>query len=168
MRGSNSGTTRATSLAPSIYDLVLDAQLAAIDLVRPGVPYLDVHDRAVRVLTAGLVRLGLIPGPVEEAVSQERYKPFYMHRTSHWLGMDVHDVGSYFTGKEPRVLEPGMVLTVEPGLYIAPDADVEERWRGIGVRIEDDIAVTEIGHRNITAAIPKAPEELEHMLLARI
>jgi Xaa-Pro aminopeptidase len=151
----------------AIYDLVLESQLAAIDLVRPGVPYMDVHDKAVEVLTAGLVRLGLVKGPADEALAQERYKPFYMHRTSHWLGMDVHDAGGYFTGKKPRVLEPGMVLTVEPGLYIAPDAEVEARWRGIGVRIEDDIAVTVTGHRNITAAIPKHPVELESLLAAR-
>jgi Xaa-Pro aminopeptidase len=115
------------------------------------------------------VRLGLVAGPVDEAIAQGRYKPFYMHKTSHWLGMDVHDVGDYFAEKQSRTLEPGMVLTVEPGLYIAEDAaGVDPRYRGIGVRIEDDIAVTETGSRNLTADIPKHPDELERLLAARI
>jgi Xaa-Pro aminopeptidase len=151
----------------AIYDLVLDAQHAAIDAVKPGVPYMAVHDRAVEVLTQGLIRLGLIQGPVPEAIEQGRYKAYYMHRTSHWLGMDVHDVGDYFANKQPRLLEPGMVLTVEPGLYIGLDAPAEARFRGIGVRIEDDIAVTETGYRNLTAEIPKRAEELERILAAR-
>jgi len=151
----------------ALYDLVLDSQLAAIAAVAPGVPYTHVHDVAVRVLTEGLCRLGLIEGPVELAISEGRFKPFYMHRTSHWLGMDVHDVGDYFADKKPRVLEPGMVLTVEPGLYVGREAKVDPKWRGIGIRIEDDIAVTAEGFRNLTAAIPKAPGELERILQAR-
>jgi Xaa-Pro aminopeptidase len=151
----------------AIYQLVLDAQLAAIGAVRPGVAYMDVHDKAVRVLAEGLVRLGLIEGPVEQAIEEGRYKPYYMHRTSHWLGMDVHDVGAYYANKSPRPLAPGMVLTVEPGLYIATDAACDEKWRGIGVRIEDDIAVTTTGCRNLTAEIPKLPDELERILGAR-
>jgi Xaa-Pro aminopeptidase len=151
----------------AIYDLVLDAQLAAIEVVKPGVAYMAVHERAVAVLTEGLVRLGLIEGPVPDAIEQGRYKPYYMHRTSHWLGMDVHDVGDYFANKQPRPLEPGMVLTVEPGLYIGLDAPAEARWRGIGVRIEDDIAVTESGYRNLTAEIPKQADDLERILAAR-
>ena len=151
----------------SIYDLVLRAQLAAIEAVRPGVSFISVHDEAVSVLTQGLVQLGLIEGPVDAAIAEGRYKPFYMHRTSHWLGMDVHDVGDYFVDKQSRPLQPGMVLTVEPGLYIGVDAAVPEAFRGIGVRIEDDIAVTAEGHRNITADIPKHPDELERILGAR-
>lgn len=151
----------------AIYDLVLKAQLAAIEVVRPGVAYMDVHDCAVRVLTEGLIGLGLVQGPLEEAIEKGRYKSIYMHRTSHWLGMDVHDVGAYFSDKRPRLLEPGMVLTVEPGLYVAVDADVDPRFQGIGVRIEDDIAVTETGYHNITAAIPKDASELERILAAR-
>jgi Xaa-Pro aminopeptidase len=151
----------------AIYDLVLESQLAAIEAVKPGVSYVSVHDRAVEVLAAGLVKLGLIEGPADTAISEGRYKPYYMHRTSHWLGMDVHDVGDYYADKQPRELEPGMVLTVEPGLYIGKDAAVDDRWRGIGVRIEDDIAVTETGYHNITAAIPKDPAELEKILAAR-
>jgi Xaa-Pro aminopeptidase len=151
----------------AIYEIVLRAQLAAIEAVRPGVSYMDVHDRAVRVLTEGLVELGLIEGSADDAIEQGRYKPYYMHKTSHWLGMDVHDVGDYFSDKKPRKLEPGMVLTVEPGLYIAQDAQVDERYRGIGVRIEDDIAVTADGYRNLTADIPKDPGDLERVLAAR-
>jgi Xaa-Pro aminopeptidase len=151
-----------------IYELVLEAQLAAITLIRPGVPYLQVHDRAVQVLSEGLVRLGLLVGPVQEVIEHGRYKRFYMHGTTHWLGMDVHDVGEYYTHSAPRKLQRGMVLTVEPGLYIAPDdTTVDERFRGIGVRIEDDIAVTDTGHLNLTAAIPKDPDEIERVLAQR-
>jgi Xaa-Pro aminopeptidase len=151
----------------AIYDLVLASQLAAIAAVRPGVTFQHIHDAAVQVLAEGLVKLGLIEGPVETAIAESRYKPYYMHKTSHWLGMDVHDVGAYFADKQSRKLEPGMVLTVEPGLYIAQDAQVDQRWRGIGVRIEDDIAVTHDGYRNLTADIPKDPAELERLLAAR-
>jgi len=150
-----------------IYDLVLESQLAAIDAVRPGVPYTDVHDVAVKVLAEGLVRLGLIAGPTDEAIEQGRYKAYYMHRTSHWLGMDAHDVGDYFSEKKPRLLEPGMVLTVEPGLYIGQEAECDPAYRGIGVRIEDDIAVTATGYRNLTQDIPKAASDLERILTAR-
>jgi Xaa-Pro aminopeptidase len=158
---------RFTAQQRAVYEVVLRAQLAAIETVRPGVPYMSVHDRALRVLTEGLIELGLIEGPVDEAIEVGRYKAYYMHKTSHWLGMDVHDVGDYFADKKPRLLEPGMVLTVEPGLYIARDAPVDDGFRGIGVRIEDDIAVTQDGWHNITADIPKDPGELERLLAAR-
>jgi Xaa-Pro aminopeptidase len=151
----------------AVYELVLDAQLASIEAVKPGVPYTHVHDVTVKVLAEGLCRLGLIEGPVDTAIGEGRYKPFYMHRTSHWLGMDVHDVGDYFTDKKPRLMEPGMVLTVEPGLYVSRDAAVDPKWQGIGVRIEDDVAVTENGYRNLTEAIPKAAADLERILKAR-
>jgi Xaa-Pro aminopeptidase len=150
----------------AVYDVVLAAQRAAIDAVRPGVTYMSVHDLAVRILTEGMIELGLIEGPVDEAIELGRYKTFYMHRTSHWLGMDVHDVGDYFSDKKPRTLEPGMVLTVEPGMYIPVDSSADERFRGIGIRIEDDIAVTADGCRNLTGDIPKDPAELERILCA--
>ena len=150
-----------------IYDLVLAAQEACIELVSPGATLTQIHDRALRVLTAGLIELGLVQGPLEQAIEEERYKPFYMHRTSHWLGMDVHDVGPYYDRGEPRQLAPGYVLTIEPGLYIGENADVDERWRGIGVRIEDDLLVTDDGHENLTAAIPKDADELERILASR-
>jgi Xaa-Pro aminopeptidase len=158
---------RFTPEQRALYDVVLDAQLEAIAAIKPGIPYTDVHDVAVRVLTEGLCRYGLIEGPVATAISEGRYKPYYMHRTSHWLGMDVHDVGDYFADKKPRLLEPGMVLTVEPGLYVGREAKVDPKWQGIGIRIEDDIGVTAEGFRNLTAAIPKAASDLERILQAR-
>src|SRR5690606_17030125 len=117
---------------------VLKAQLAAIKAVKPGNHWNQPHEAALQELVKGLVNLGLLQGTVEELIASEAYRRFYMHRTGHWLGMDVHDVGDYKVGDEWRVLEPGMVLTVEPGLYVAADDDtVDARWRGIGIRIED-------------------------------
>jgi Xaa-Pro aminopeptidase len=149
-----------------LYDLVLAAQLAAIDAVRPGKRWNDPHDAAVKVLTKGLVDLGLLKGKVNKLIKDEAYKPFYMHRTGHWLGMDVHDVGEYRDDDgEWRKLEPGMVLTVEPGLYIdAGREDVEPQWRGIGIRIEDDVAVTESGCEILTAAVPKTVADIEALM----
>src|SRR5690606_38532991 len=136
----------------AIYELVLKAQHAAIDLVRPGMHWDDPHNATVRVLTEGLVELGLLKGDVDTLIENGGYRDFYMHRAGHWLGMDVHDVGDYKIDGKWRQLEPGMVLTVEPGLYIAPDnQNVEARWRGIGVRIEDDVAVTRNGNEILTA-----------------
>ena len=146
----------------AIYDLVLKAQLAAIDEVRPGAPFTAYHDRAVRVLVEGLVGLGLLDGPVDDAIANESYKRYYMHRTGHWLGIDVHDVGLYQLDGAPRQLAPGMVLTVEPGLYIAEDDDrAPAEYRGMGVRIEDDILVTPGGHENLTDAAPKSVADIE-------
>lgn len=149
----------------AIYEVVLKAQLAAIKCVKPGNHWNQPHEAAVRVLTEGLVKLGLLSGPVDELINSEAYRAFYMHRTGHWLGMDVHDVGDYKIDDEWRVLEAGMVLTIEPGLYIAPDdSSVDAQWRGIGVRIEDDVAVTESGHRVLTSAVPKRVEDIEALM----
>jgi len=146
----------------AVYEVVLASQLAAIAAVKPGAPFDAPHQAALGVLCAGLVRLGLSAGPVEEVLAKEGYKRFYMHRTSHWLGLDVHDCGAYLAGGKPRVLEPGMVLTIEPGLYLAPDdTGIDPRWRGIGVRIEDDVLVTSDGHEVLTRGIPKTVEEVE-------
>jgi len=145
-----------------VYSLVLDAQLAAIDQARAGVPYSAMHDAAVRVLTEGMVALGLLKGNVDTLISDESYKRYYMHGTGHWLGLDVHDAGRYARSGESRLLEPGMVVTVEPGLYIPPDdEDAPEALRGIGVRIEDDIVITDGEPENLTAAIPKTIAEVE-------
>ncbi|MEG4631810.1 aminopeptidase P N-terminal domain-containing protein [Microcoleus sp. AR_TQ3_B6] len=145
-----------------IYDLVLQAQLQAISQVYPGNPYSKIHETAVRVLVEGLMDLKLLVGDIEEIIKEEKYKPFYMHRTGHWLGLDVHDVGVYQYGENPQVLQPGQVLTVEPGIYISPyikpvegQPEVPEKWRGIGVRIEDDVLVTLDGHEVLTAGVPK-------------
>src|SRR5690606_5376315 len=149
----------------TIYELVLEAQKAAIAAIAPGRHWNEFHDAATRVLTAGLVELGLLEGPVERALEQETYRRFYMHRTGHWLGMDVHDVGDYKVDGQWRLLEPGMVLTVEPGLYIAPGSEgVDPRWWGIGVRIEDNVLVTRGGCEVLTDDVPKEVEAIEALM----
>ena len=145
-----------------VYEAVLDAQLATIDAVRPGATIESLHETSLRTIVAGLCALGLCRGPVSDVIANESYKRYFMHRTSHWLGMDVHDVGAYFVGGEARPLEPGQVFTVEPGIYVpADDADAPADLRGIGVRIEDDILVTPDGHEVISAAAPKTVAEVE-------
>jgi len=149
----------------ALYELVLQAQEAAIRKVRPGNHWDDPHRAAVRVLTRGLVELGLLEGDVRKLVRNEAYKRFYMHRTGHWLGLDVHDVGEYRVGEQWRLLEPGMVLTVEPGLYVPADLEgVDRRWWNIGIRIEDDVLVTKEGCEVLTAALPKRVEEIEALV----
>ena len=149
----------------ALYDVVLKAQLAAIKQVKPGNHWNQPHEAALMELVKGMVQLGLLKGNVDELIENEEYRRFYMHRTGHWLGMDVHDVGDYKVGDEWRVLEPGMVLTVEPGLYVAVDDEtVDPKWRGIGIRIEDDVLVTEKGRKVITAAAPKDPDEIEALM----
>jgi Xaa-Pro aminopeptidase len=146
----------------TIYELVLAAQDAGIGATRPGATLDDVHRESVRVLALGLVALGLIEGPVETAISEERYKRYYMHKTSHYLGMDVHDVGRYFIHGKHRPLEPGVVVTVEPGLYVPEnDATAPAEYRGIGVRIEDDVLVTSDGCRVLSESIPKRTADVE-------
>ena len=151
----------------ALYDVVLEAEKAAIDAVAPGRTVDEIHEVAVRVVIDGLLRHGLLEGDAESVFEDGSYRRFFMHRTSHWLGMDVHDVGAYFDGGEPRPLEPGMVLTIEPGVYVAEDADVDPKWRGIGIRIEDDILVTERGFENLSESIPKAPEDIERIMSDR-
>jgi Xaa-Pro aminopeptidase len=151
----------------AIYQLVLDAQLAAIAAVKPGAHWNAAHETVVGVLTEGLLGLGLLKGSRQECIEKESYRQFFMHRTGHWLGMDVHDVGDYKVDNQWRELEPGMVMTVEPGLYIAPDcATVEARWRGIGVRIEDDVVVTKTGSEVLTHGVPKQVQEIEALMRA--
>lgn len=147
-----------------LYEIVLHAQLAAIEQTKPGATLDEIHDAAFQVLKRGIVAEELLGDvdPSDEKAVDERVRRFYMHRTSHFLGMDVHDVGAYYSGSEPRTLEPGMVITIEPGLYFAADDEtVEAVYRGIGIRIEDDILVTENGFRNLTADAPKGVEEIE-------
>jgi len=148
-----------------LYQLVLDAQAAAIAEIKPGAAWNLAHDAAVEVLTKGLVSMGLLKGRIKKLVKDEKYKPFYMHRTGHWLGMDVHDVGDYKIDQEWRVLEAGMVLTVEPGLYVPADCKtVDEKWRGIGIRIEDDVLVTAQGHEILTGGVPKTIADIEALM----
>jgi len=148
----------------TIYELVLKAQRAAIERARPGHHWNEPHEAAVKVLTKGLVELGILNGKTKDLIKDEAHKPYYMHRTGHWLGMDVHDVGAYKRDGDWRVLEPGMVLTVEPGLYLPHDEAVPELYRGIGVRIEDDVLITEQGHEILSAGAPKDPEAIETLM----
>ncbi len=153
---------RFTPCQRHLYQIVLAAQLAAIDSVRPGVTIEQVHECAVKVLADGMRTTGLVPGSLDEIIATGSYRRFYMHRTSHWLGMDVHDVGDYRRDGVSRRLEPGMVLTIEPGLYVSPaDETAPREMRGIGIRIEDDVLVTQEGHEVLTADAPKAVDEIE-------
>jgi Xaa-Pro aminopeptidase len=144
-----------------IYELVLQAQLESIAVTRPGATLEEIHRASARVIARGLLNLGVLSGSLEKVLEEELYKPYFMHRTSHYLGMDVHDVGAYFTAGKPRPLEPNMVITVEPGIYISERADVPEPYRGIGVRIEDDVLVTAEGSSVLSEAIPKRVEDVE-------
>jgi Xaa-Pro aminopeptidase len=152
----------------ALYEVVLASQTAALEHCRPGATLPEIHDVSVRKLVEGLLALGLLQGDAGELIAREAYRAYYMHSTSHWLGLDVHDVGSYRVDGEPRRLEPGQVFTVEPGLYVPKDDEkADPRFRGIGVRIEDDVVITETGHENLTAAIPKATGDLEALIAER-
>jgi len=144
-----------------VYELVLSVQKHAVAMAKPGATIDEIHDYCVKALTEGMVELGLLEGPAEERIKDLAYKKFFMHGTSHWLGLDVHDVGAYTREGKARPLSPGMVITVEPGLYIAKDAEAPAEYRGIGVRIEDDVLITETGNDVLTAICPKEIEELE-------
>ncbi len=149
----------------AIYELVLKSQLACIEAIRPGVPWISIHDLSVKILTQGLIDLGLLNGDLEGLIESGAYKVFYMHRVGHWLGMDVHDVGEYKIDGDWRPLEPGMVMTVEPGIYISPQNEhVDEKWRGIGVRIEDDVLVTGTGYEVLSVGGPKSVAEIEQLM----
>lgn len=151
----------------ALYDIVLDAQLAAIDEVRAGRPFDAYHEAAVRVITRGLIKLGLLSGSLDKNLREHGYRAFYMHKTGHWLGLDVHDAGDYRVDGEYRLLEPGMVVTVEPGLYIAPDAKgVPAKYRGIGIRIEDDVVVTDGDPLVISDGVPKDVDAIEALMAA--
>ncbi|MCD5983466.1 MULTISPECIES: Xaa-Pro aminopeptidase [Pseudomonas] len=151
----------------AIYELVLESQHAAFEAIGPGKHWNQAHEATVQVITAGLVKLGLLQGDVNQLIEDEAYKAFYMHRAGHWLGMDVHDVGEYKVGGEWRVLEIGMALTVEPGIYVSPDnLNVAKKWRGIGVRIEDDVVVTKKGCEVLSSDVPKTVAEIEALMAA--
>ncbi|MGQ0525357.1 MAG: aminopeptidase P N-terminal domain-containing protein [Betaproteobacteria bacterium] len=158
---------RFSDVQRAVYEVVLAAQEAAIAAVRPGASWITPHDTAVGVLVRGLIDLGLLQGTVEEALEKETYKKFYMHRTGHWLGLDVHDAGSYRRDGQWRPLEPGMVLTVEPGCYVRRDEAVPERFAGIGIRIEDDVLVTTAGCEVLTRDAPKKTADIEALMRHR-
>ena len=148
----------------ALYEIVLEAQLAAIDKVRKGNHWNDPHDAAVRVVTKGLKKIGLLEGTLPKLIRDGAYREFYMHRTGHWIGMDVHDVGDYKVGDEWRILESGMVMTVEPGLYISGHHKVAKKWRNIGIRIEDDVAVTSNGPDVLSKGLVKDPDGIEALM----
>ena len=152
----------------ALYQIVLDSQQAAMELARPGARWIDGHDAAVVVLTEGLLSLGLLKGSLKKNLESGDYKRFYMHKTGHWIGLDVHDVGEYKVAGEFRELEPGMAFTIEPGLYIAPGSKgVPAKYQGIGIRIEDDVVITRTGHEVLTNAVPRAIDEIEALLATR-
>jgi Xaa-Pro aminopeptidase len=155
---------RFSAAQRDIYELVLKAQAAAIRAVRPGNSWQAPHDAAVRVLVAGFIRLGLCQGSVREVIASGDYRRFYMHRTGHWLGLDVHDAGEYKDGRAWKKLRPGMVLTVEPGCYIRPAKNVPRQYWNIGIRIEDDVLVTKSGCEVITVAAPKSVADIEALM----
>jgi Xaa-Pro aminopeptidase len=155
---------RFTGPQRDIYELVLAAQLAAIEKVEPGRHWNEPHEAAVEVLARGFIDLGLCEGPLDKVLETEDYKRFYMHRTGHWLGLDVHDVGDYKRSGDWRPLQPGMTLTVEPGCYVRPGEGVPEKFWNIGVRIEDDVLVTERGCEVITGATPKSVKDVESLV----
>ncbi|AUI65789.1 MULTISPECIES: Xaa-Pro aminopeptidase [Glaesserella] len=148
-----------------VYEIVLEALKEATKLLVPKSSIKLANDKAVRIMTEGLVRLGILNGNVDELIENKAYKPFYMHGLGHWLGLDVHDVGDYGNERD-RPLEIGMVLTVEPGLYIPKDADVPEQYKGIGIRIEDNLLITEYGNKNLTSGVPKEIDEIELIMAA--
>ncbi len=156
--GKFSGRQRA------IYDIVLEAQLAAIDRVKPGADFNAPHEAAVRTIAAGLKDLNLLKGSLDSIIERGSYRKFFVHRTSHWLGMDVHDVGEYRVNGAWRMLEPGMVLTIEPGIYIPPKRGYPKEWQGIGIRIEDDVLVTRNAPEVLTDEAPKTPEAIEALM----
>lgn len=149
----------------ALYNVVLKAQLAAIKTIKPGGHWNQAHDVTVKVITEGLIELGLLKGELKKLIAKEAYRDFYMHRAGHWLGMDVHDVGDYKVANKWRVLEEGMVMTVEPGIYVAPDnTKVAKKWRGIGIRIEDDVVVTKDGYKVLTDDVPKTVDAIEALM----
>ena len=154
-----------TDVQKTVYQTVLDAQLEAIEMIKPGIRFNEPHKKAIEIITSGLVELGLLEGDVEEIIEEKEYRKFYMHATSHLLGMEAHDVGKYKVDGESRFLEPGMVFTMEPGIYIGSDLeDVDDKYLGIGIRIEDNVLVTENGCEVLTAKVPKTIEEIESIM----
>lgn len=148
-----------------IYDLVLKAQVSCVDMVRPGTTHEELKQHSIEVLTEGMVELGLLKGDPKQLIEDKTYERFYMHGLGHMLGIDVHDVGAYYQNKKSRALEPGVVMTIEPGIYVAPDTkDVPEKYLGIGVRIEDDVLCTNNGPRVLTNKVPKQPDEIEALM----
>ena len=147
-----------------LYQIVLDAQKAGIAMAKPGNTWDQIHDAAVRVLTEGLLEVGILSGDIEQLLKDKAYVPYFMHKTGHWIGLDVHDVGDYKVDEYWRLLEPGMTLTVEPGLYISPSDEVDKKWWNIGIRIEDDVLITNKGNEVLTRALVKEIDDIEALM----
>ncbi len=148
----------------AVYEVVLEAQKRSIDAVRPGNRYSEVADTATEVIVEGLIELGILTGSKDEALEKKTYEPYYMHKIGHWLGLDVHDVGAYRDDEGWRMLEPSMYMTIEPGIYLAPSEKLDEAWHGIGIRIEDDVLVTEDNPLITTSGVPKEIDDIEHLM----
>ena len=147
-----------------IYEVVLEAMNAAIDEVKEGNSVMRPQEASEKVITKGLIKLGLLEGDLDELHASGAYKDFYMHKIGHWLGLDVHDAGDYVEGDDFMKFKPGMITTIEPGIYISSSMDVDDKWKGIGVRIEDDILVTKYGNENLTKKVPSDPKEIESLM----
>ena len=148
----------------AVYEVVLDAMNAAIDCVKEGNSIMKPQEASEKVITEGLVKIGLLEGDPAELHKSGAYKDFYMHKIGHWLGLDVHDAGDYMEGDEFIKFKPGMITTIEPGIYISSSMNVDDKWKGIGVRIEDDILVTKDGNENLTKKVPSDPKEIESLM----
>lgn len=148
----------------ALYEIVLAAQKASFAVSKPGVSWNETHDATVKTIAQGLIDVGLLKGSLEEVLETQTYTQFYMHRTGHWIGMDVHDVGDYQIEERWRELEPGMVFTIEPGVYVAPAENVDERWHNIGIRIEDDVLITKDGNENLTKDVVKEIADVEAVM----
>jgi Xaa-Pro aminopeptidase len=148
----------------ALYEIVLAAQKAAFEVCETGQHWNRPHERAVEIITEGLLDVGLLNGELNELIETAAYRDFYMHRTGHWLGMDVHDVGEYQIDQQWRLLEPGMVFTVEPGIYVGRNSNVDSRWHDIGIRIEDDVVIKQAGHDILTSDVPSSVDDIEHLM----
>ncbi len=147
-----------------IYQVVLDAQKAVVEAAKPGMSLQELHDLDLRILVEGMIKIGLLGGSVDQVIEEKSYQPYFMHKTGHWLGLDVHDLGKYMVESKSRKLEPGMVFTVEPGIYVNSKSDAPEKFHGIGIRIEDDILITKTGNINLTSGVPKEIGEIEAIM----
>jgi Xaa-Pro aminopeptidase len=153
-----------TDAQRAIYQVVLNAQKSVIEASKPGVTFQSLHDLDLRLLVEGMIEIGLLQGTPEEVIATESYQEYFMHKTGHWLGLDVHDMGNYMADGESIVLKPGMVFTVEPGIYVNSKSKAPEKFKGIGIRIEDDILITESGNKNLTSEVPKEIADIEALM----
>jgi Xaa-Pro aminopeptidase len=156
---------RFSDVQKEIYDIVLEAQMAAIDVIKVGAKFDDYYNKVIHIIVDGLMSIGLLKGEKDKIMEEKTYNKFYMHNAGHWLGLDVHDVGSRKIDNDERTFVPGMIVTIEPGIYIAEDLeDVDEQYKGMGIRIEDDVLITEEGNEVLTSAVPKTIEDIKALM----